>query len=262
MGPAMTSFGDFETNPFEEPAVGRSIGTEIASLSGRLAVMGGIAEMQLARAIRALEVRDSEIAEQVVAGDEVLDQMETEINGRAMRALALHAPLAADLREIVGALKISSNTERIGDYAVNIAKRTVIVNGLTPVAAAGGVTALGHLVRQYVQKALDAYAERSMSQAEAVWRGDADIDALHTSVFQDLLSDMLTESERVLACTHLLFVIKNFERIGDHAANIAETIQFLILGANAPEMGPRLPLSANPGLPAVNSVLNRLGGDR
>jgi len=107
-----------------------------------------------------------------------------------------------------------------------------------------------------------AYAERSMSQAEAVWRGDADIDALHTSVFQDLLSDMLTESERVLACTHLLFVIKNFERIGDHAANIAETIQFLILGANAPEMGPRLPLSANPGLPAVNSVLNRLGGDR
>jgi phosphate transport system protein len=188
--------------------------------------------------------------------------METEINGRAMRVLTLHAPVAADLREIVGALKISANMERIGDYAVNIAKRTVIVNGLAPVAAVGGVTALGQLVRQYVQKALDAYAERSMTQAEAVWRGDADIDALHTSVFQDLLSDMLTESEHVVACTHLLFVIKNFERIGDHAANIAETIQFLILGAQSPDRATRRPRSENTSLPAMNSVLNRFGGDR
>jgi phosphate transport system protein len=257
----MTAFGQHDQSPSDDVPVGRSIGTEIASLSGRLAVMGGIAEMQLARAIGALEMRDSEVAEQVVAGDEVLDQMETEINGRAMRVLTLHAPVAADLREIVGALKISANMERIGDYAVNIAKRTVIVNGLSPVAAAGGVTALGQLVRQYVQKALDAYAERSMTQAEAVWRGDADIDALHTSVFQDLLSDMLTESEHVVACTHLLFVIKNFERIGDHAANIAETIQFLILGAQSPERGPPHQRS-NAGLPAMDSMLNRLGGDR
>jgi phosphate transport system protein len=257
----MTAMGHQDSHTSDDAPGGRSIATEITSLSGRLAVMGGIAELQLARAIAAIEQRDSEVAAQVVAGDEVLDQMETEINARAMRVLTLHAPVAADLREIVGALKISSNMERIGDYAVNIAKRTAIVNGLAPAPAVSGVTTLGQLVRQYVQKALDAYAERSMSQAEAVWRGDADIDALHTSVFQDLLSDMLTESEHVVACTHLLFVIKNFERIGDHAANIAETIQFLILGAHSPEKRPRYSQTATT-FPAVNSVLNRLGGDR
>ena len=251
----------------DEPHGSRSIAAELAVLSGRLAAMGGLAETQLAAAIESLATRDSETADKVVAGDEAIDEIETEINARAMRLLTLHAPVAADLREIVAALKISANVERIGDYAANVAKRAVIVNGLPPVAAAGGVIELGRLVRQYVQQAFDAYAERDMTKAEAVWRGDADIDALHTSVFQDLLSDMLMESDHVIACTHLLFAIKNLERIGDHATNIAETIQFLVLGTHIAEKRPKrttMPNPAGSGEDKLNlntSLLHRFGGD-
>jgi len=222
-----------------EPHGSRSIGAELAVLSDRLAAMGGLAEAQLAAVINALAARDSDAAERIVADDAVIDDLETEINSRAMRLLTLHAPVAADLREIVGALKMSANVERIGDYAANVAKRCVIVNGYPPVPAVGGVIELGRLVRQFVQNTFDAYVERDIAKAEAVWRGDADVDALHTSVFQDLLSDMLVEPDHVLACTHLLFAIKNFERIGDHATNIAETIQFLVAGTQLAEKRPK-----------------------
>jgi phosphate transport system protein len=222
-----------------EPHGNRSIAAELSVLSGRLAAMGGLAEAQLASAVEALATRDSELAGRVIAGDEAVDDLETEVNSRAMRLLTLHAPVAADLREIVGALKISANVERIGDYAANVAKRCVIVNEYPPVPALGGVIELGHLVQQYVQNTFDAFAERNLDKADAVWRGDADIDALHTSVFQNLLSDMLVESDHVLSCTHLMFVIKNFERIGDHATNIAETIQFLVAGTHIVEKRPK-----------------------
>ncbi len=240
-----------------EPHGNRSIAAELATLSGRLGVMGGLAEAQLAAAVEALATRDSEGAAAVIAGDEAVDDLETEVNSRAMRLLTLHAPVAADLREIVGALKISANVERIGDYAANVAKRSVIVNGYPAVPALGGVIELGHMVRQYVQNTFDAYAERDIAKAEAVWRGDADIDALHTSVFQNLLSDMLVESDHVLSCTHLLFVIKNFERIGDHATNIAETIQFLVAGTHMAEKRPKRPptTTASP-----TDAFNVLGG--
>lgn len=251
----------------EEAHGGRSsIAADLAALTDRLAAMGGLAETQLSAAIDALATRDTEGAEKVVAGDEAIDTIETEINGRAMRLLTLHAPVAADLREIVAALKISANIERIGDYAANVAKRSVIVNGLPPVLAAGGVIELGRLVRQYVQKAFDAYAERSIAKAEAVWRGDADIDALHTSVFQDLLSDMLMESDHVIACTHLMFAIKNLERIGDHATNIAETIQFLVMGTTIAERRPKRAAMPDPGGRVAkgsktDNFMDRLGGD-
>ena len=241
-----------------EPHGNRSIADELATLSGRLGVMGGLAEAQLAAAVGALDMRDSEAAAKVIAGDGAVDDFETEVNGRAMRLLTLHAPVAADLREIVGALKISANVERIGDYAANVAKRCVIVNECPAVPALGGVIELGHLVRQYVQKTFDAYAERDIAKAEAVWRGDADIDALHTSVFQNLLSDMLVESDHVLACTHLLFVIKNFERIGDHATNIAETIQFLVAGTHMAEKRPKRPTTTAAASP--NDAFNFFGG--
>lgn len=242
-----------------EPHGNRSIGTELAVLSGRLAVMGGLAEAQLAAAVEALANRDPEAAQRVIAGDDAIDELETEINGRAMRLLTLHAPVAADLREIVGALKISANLERIGDYAANVAKRSVIVDGFPPVPPVAGVIELGRLVRQYVQNTLDAYSERDIAKAEAVWRGDADIDALHTSVFQDLLSAMLIESDQVLSCTHLMFAIKNFERIGDHATNIAETIQFLVAGMQIAEKRPKH--STTPGgVVDTADAFNVLGG--
>ena len=209
--------------------------SELNDLAARLATMGGLAESQLARAIDALESRDIEAAEYVVGNDAAIDDAETDINARAMKMLTLYAPVAGDLREIVAALKISTNVERIGDYSVNIAKRSVIINGTPQISTVGGVIELGRLVQRFVQNAFDAYAERSLSRADAVWRGDSEIDALHSSVFQELLSDMLVDSDQVLTCTHLMFVIKNLERIGDHAANIAETIQFLIAGVTPTE---------------------------
>ncbi|MCB2107060.1 MAG: phosphate signaling complex protein PhoU [Rhodobacteraceae bacterium] len=213
----------------------RGVSAELRELSAKLSAMSGLAEAQLTAAIDALAARDTELAERVVAGDAAIDDLETDINARAMGMLTRHAPVAADLREIVAALKISSNIERIGDYAANIAKRAVIVNGYGQVPAATGVIELGHLVRQYTQTVFDAYVERNVAKAESVWRGDAEIDALHTSVFQDLLSDMLVEHDYVLPCTHLLFCIKNLERIGDHATNVAETIQFLVAGTQLAE---------------------------
>lgn len=245
---------DLQVHAASEPHGNRSIAAELGVLSGRLAAMGGLAEAQLAAAVEALATRDSEAAAKVIVGDEAVDELETEVNSRAMRLLTLHAPVAADLREIVGALKISANVERIGDYAANVAKRCVIVNEYPAVPALGGVIELGHLVRHYVQNTFDAYAERDINKAEAVWRGDADIDALHTSVFQNLLSDMLMESDHVLACTHLMFVIKNFERIGDHATNIAETIQFLVAGTPIIEKRPKRS-TVQPANPASESVL-------
>jgi phosphate transport system protein len=243
--------------PFASAHGSRQIGPELAQLAGRIAAMGGLAEAQLATAVEALAARDAEAAQRVINDDEALDTLETEVNARAMKLLTLHAPVSADLREIVGALKISANVERIGDYAANVAKRSIITNSYPPVPALGGVIELGRLVRLYVQNTFDAYAERNIATAEAVWRGDADIDALHTSVFQELMSDMLIESDHVLACTHLLFVIKNFERVGDHATNIAETIQFLVAGTPMAEKRPKRPTTTRP--TGAANALNVLG---
>jgi phosphate transport system protein len=214
----------------QDTANERGIAPELRALSRRLSEMSGLAEEQLARAITALETRDVDLASRVVAQDVGIDDAETEINGRAMALLTRRAPVSADLREIVAALKISSNVERIGDYAANVSKRTIIINGFVAVPAVSGVIEMGKLVRKYLQLVFDAYAERDLVKAEAVWRGDGEIDALHTSVFQELLSDMLLDNTHVPACTHLLFCIKNLERIGDHVTNIAETIQFLVAG--------------------------------
>lgn len=217
-------------SPKDDLHIVRSFSEELQTLSNRITVMGGVAEAQLDSAITAIEHRDSERAAQVVSGDAELDDMETDINAFVVRLLALRQPVAADLRRIVGALKISSNIERIGDYAANVAKRSQIVNQFPQVRPVAGVIQMGRLVRSNVQAVFDAYVEQNLEKAQGVWRGDAAIDEMHTSVFQDLMTLMLEEPDTVPACTHLLFMIKNLERIGDHATNIAETIQFLVAG--------------------------------
>ncbi len=216
--------------PKDDLHIVRSFSEELQTLSNRIAVMGGVAEAQLASAITAIESRDSELAVRVVDGDSELDDMETDINAFVVRLLALRQPVAADLRHIVGALKISSNIERIGDYAANVAKRTQIVNQFPQVRPVGGVIEMARLVRGNVQAVFDAYVQQNVEKAHDVWRGDEAVDEMHTSVFQELMTLMLEEPDTVPACTHLLFMIKNLERVGDHATNIAETIQFLVAG--------------------------------
>lgn len=216
--------------PKDDRHIVRSFSEELQTLSNRITVMGGVAEAQLAAAISAIENRDADLAAQVVDGDGELDDMETDINAFVVRLLALRQPVAADLRRIVGALKISTNIERIGDYAANVAKRSQIVNQFPQVRPVAGVIEMGRLVRSNVQAVFDAYVEQNVEKANGVWREDKLVDELHTSVFQELMTLMLEEPDTVPACTHLLFIIKNLERIGDHATNIAETIQFLVAG--------------------------------
>jgi phosphate transport system protein len=156
--------------------------------------------------------------------------MEIEIDRQAVALLALRQPMARDLREIVSALKISGMLERSGDYAKNVAKRTVTLVEMPPVPSAQTVARLGYLSQEMIKDVLDAYVERDPEKAEAVRQRDRDVDALYTSIFRELLTYMMEDPRSITACTHLLFIAKNFERIGDHATNIAEAVEFLVEG--------------------------------
>ena len=208
----------------------KSFDEQLKRLDNLIAEMGGLAEVQLSEAIEAMMRRDIERAARVTAADARLDDMEIEIDRHAVSLLALRQPMAKDLREIVGALKISGMIERIGDYAKNVAKRTVTLAEIAPVPSTQTVARLGQLAQEMVQDVLDAYIERDSDKAEAVRQRDKDVDALHTSIFRELLTYMMEDPRSITACTHLLFVAKNFERVGDHATNIAEVVEFLVEG--------------------------------
>ena len=208
----------------------KSFDDQLKRLDNLIAEMGGLAEVQLSEAIEAMIRRDVDRAADVAAADARLDDMEVEIDRHAVNLLALRQPMAKDLREIVGALKISSMIERIGDYAKNVAKRTVTLVEMAPVPSAQTVARLGQLAQEMVKDVLDAYIERDSDKAEAVRQRDKDVDALYNSIFRELLTYMMEDPRSISACTHLLFAAKNFERMGDHATNIAEVVEFLVEG--------------------------------
>ncbi|OAN53727.1 phosphate transport system regulatory protein PhoU [Paramagnetospirillum marisnigri] len=208
----------------------KSYDDELAHLTAIIARMGGMAEAQLSSAVQALANRDDDLAQRVIVGDTRIDELDNEVQTFAVRLLALRQPMASDLRQIVGALNISGEIERIGDYAANLAKRCLILNHLPVSASVAGVVRLAELVRSLVKDILDAYLERNLEKAIQVWSRDEDVDAMYNGVFRDLVDQMTEDSGTITAATHLLFIAKNFERIGDHATNIAETLHFQILG--------------------------------
>lgn len=209
----------------------RSFALELKRLSSLITQMGGVAEAQLDAAVTAVARRDVALATQVMQGDERIDAYERDIDAEAIRILALRQPMAQDLREIVSALKIASDLERIGDYAANIAKRSLALAQLPAVRPVAAIPRMGRLVETIVKDVLDAYIERDVAKAVAAWERDAELDDLYTSLFREVLTDMMEDPHTVTPCTHLLFMAKNLERIGDHATNIAETIHFLVVGA-------------------------------
>ena len=224
----------------------RSYDEELGHLTNIIARMGGLAEAALSGAVQAVTKRDSELAGRVVGGDGKIDDLEQEVHAFTVRLLALRQPVAQDLRAIVGALKISGEIERIGDYAANVAKRALVLNQLPPVRAANAVGYLGRLVQEIVKDTLDAYGERDTEKALVVWNRDQEVDDLYTSLFRELVTYMMEDPRNITACTHLMFIGKNIERIGDHATNIAEIIHFEVFGATirAPRPkgdGPSLP---------------------
>jgi phosphate transport system protein len=203
---------------------------QLKRLDHLIAEMGGLAETQLANAIEALIKRDGEKAARVVGIDMRLDELELEVDHHTVMLLALRQPMAGDLREIIAALKTANILERVGDYAKNVAKRTGTLIEMPPVPPSLTIGRLGRLAQEMVKDVLDAYLARDVEKANMVRERDKELDALYTSLFRELLTYMMEDPRNITACTHLLFVAKNLERVGDHATNIAEITHFLVKG--------------------------------
>ena len=208
----------------------KSFDEQLKYLKQLLVQMGGLAEAELESAVQALVRRDVDLAQRTIGSDARLDEIEHEIMALSVKVLALRQPMATDLREIVSALKISSDLERMGDYAANVAKRAIALNQLPVVRPAGSIPRMARLVQTIIKDVLDAYVERDPERALEAWRRDEEVDEMYTSIFRELLTYMMEDARNITSCTHLLFVAKNIERIGDHATNIAETIHYLVLG--------------------------------
>ena len=212
---------------------------DLASLKSMLSQMGGMAEEQLARSIDALVRRDTKLADAVVLADEKLDALEIAIEEKAVLTIAKRQPMAKDLRNIMVAIRIASDIERIGDLAKNIAKRSHAIYDNIPQRLTKGLQRLGEMSQVQVKLVLDAFAASDAEKAMEVWRHDEDIDALYNSIFRELLTYMMEDPRMIGACTHLLFAAKNIERIGDHATNIAENIYYLVNGEILKEQRPK-----------------------
>jgi phosphate transport system protein len=206
----------------------KSYDQELNLLARRITEMGGLVETQISAAVDALVQRNTELADEVIRRDDDVDRLEEEIDQLAIRILATRQPVAVDLRLIVMALKISNDLERIGDYAVNMARRCYQLVEQPAVRPLHTIPRMAQIAQAMVKDVLDAYGERDVTKAIAVWHRDDEVDDLYTSLFRELLTYMLEDPRNISACTHLLFIAKNIERIGDHATNIAEKIHYMI----------------------------------
>jgi len=219
----------------------RAYDEELEGLTAELSRMGGLAEVEVSDSVRAIARRDVALAQSVIGRDARLDEIEAEIERRAIRMIALRQPVADDLRRTVAALKISSNLERCGDLAKNIAKRALVIaesDPLTPLTRS--IERMGELVSARLKDVLDAFASRDIDRARAVWQRDQDVDEHYDSIFRELLTYMMADPRTITSCAHLLFVAKNLERIGDHATNIAELIQYEVTGESVTDQRPKL----------------------
>jgi len=198
--------------------------------------MGEMAASQLEAALDVVQRRDDNAAARIIENDEAIDTLEQEISHDVMK-LALRGPMARDLREILAAIRIASDIERIGDYAANVAKRSTALNLAPPLPQISGLQSIGKLAVQQLRDVLVAYRDNDVEAARAVRERDAELDAAYTTLFRELLTYMMEDARSITPCTHLLFMAKNIERIGDHATNIAENVWFLVRGND--ELPPR-----------------------
>ncbi|MEJ6781998.1 MULTISPECIES: phosphate signaling complex protein PhoU [Phyllobacteriaceae] len=213
---------------------------ELKFLARKIAAMGGQAERMVDRAVAALVNGDPELGQRVIQDDALLDEAEREIDDKAILIIARRQPMATDLREIIGAIRISADLERVGDLGKNIAKRvSVVAEGRQPTSLFRGLEALAELALTQLKEVLDVYASRSVEKIGFVRDRDEQIDAMYTSLFRELLTYMMEDPRNITPCTHLLFVAKNIERIGDHATNIAETIYYIVTGEQMPPERPK-----------------------
>jgi phosphate transport system protein len=223
----------------------KAFDTELQELVRKVAEMGGLAERQITDAVAALIKRDTAQAERVMAIDTNIDALQREIEEKSILIIARRQPMAVDLREVVGALRVSNDLERIGDLAKNIAKRVVVLDGeFRPNKVFRGVEHMTDLVLAQLKQVLDSYVRRDVAMAIEVWRNDEAVDAVNNSLFRELLTYMMEDPRNITFCTHLLFCAKNIERMGDHATNIAETVHYIVEGRSLPDERPKSDLTS------------------
>jgi len=212
---------------------------ELHILDSQIDRMAGLAESQLDTALKALAQKDNELASSVLISDQQLDDLQTQVEAQALRVLALRSPVADDLRRVVTALKIAGEIERIGDMAANCAKRALVLNQTSSLAPLHGLLVLGRTVQGRLKASFDAYRSMEIFAAQSVRDMDVDVDALYSSLFREILTYMMEDPRTITAGSHLLFLAKNLERIGDHATNIAEETIFLVTGKTLPADRPK-----------------------
>ena len=209
----------------------KAFDVDLHDISRMVAEMGGLAEKQVADSIETLTRRDVERARRVVAADDAIDRLQREIEEKCVLTIARRQPMAVDLRQVVGALRISNDLERVGDLAKNISKRIESLDSrFEPPTLIRGIEHMAAMVLEQLNQVLDSYAARDLEKAMAVWRGDKEIDAMCTSLFRELLTYMMEDPSHITFCLHLMFCAKNIERMGDHATNIAETVYYMVEG--------------------------------
>ncbi|WP_158742499.1 phosphate signaling complex protein PhoU [Acidisphaera sp. L21] len=217
----------------------RSYAQELAALRDRMTQMGGLVEAQVAAAAAAVVQQDSDAATRAVEQDPAVDALEREVEGQVIRMLALRQPMAQDLRQIVASLKITAGLERIGDYAANVAKRSIVLAQFSLPFSLSGIAHMLRLVQENLKLVVDAIGENDVEKATQVWRSDQAVDDIYNAIFRELVTYMMEDPRNITPCTHLLFIAKNLERIGDHATNIAETVYYAVTGDSLPEARPK-----------------------
>jgi phosphate transport system protein len=229
----------------------KSFDEELKRLHDALARMGGLTEQQLKGAIEALEHRDSDLATRIMTDDAKVDECEVFINEQTIRLLALRAPVADDLRAVIATLKAAGELERIADHAANCAKRSLVLNQMPPVAPMRALVRMAKLVQSLLSEVLAAYVTCDAERALAVRARDQEVDDLYSSLFREILTYMMEDPRTITAGTHLMFIAKNVERIGDHATNIAEMTYFLVTGRSLNDPRPKRDTSALEGAEAA-----------
>lgn len=217
-----------------------SYASELAELDSKISHMGGLSEHALANGFDALVSRDPALAERVIANDKMIDEFNRDIEERTILVIAKRQPMAVDLRQIMTAMRVANDLERIGDLSKNIAKRALAVaREQHPRSLMAGLGHMVELALRQLKDVLDAFIQRDADKAMAVWNADAQIDAMYNSIFRELLTYMMEDPRNIGLCTHLLFGAKNIERIGDHTTNIAETVYYLVKGTPLTDNRPK-----------------------
>ena len=222
----------------------KSFEQELKRLRVLITEMGGLVENEVALATQAVLEQDNLAAGRAVETDPKVDAVEREVEQFVIRLLALRQPVAQDLRLIVATLKITGDLERVGDYAANVAKRSIVLEQFNMPFSLTGLAHMSQLVQQNLKTVVDAFGESDTDKALQVWRSDEVIDEIYNALFRELVTYMMEDPRNITPCTHLLFIAKNLERIGDHATNIAETIYYAVTGEPLADARPKGDTSA------------------